>query len=244
MEKVMYIPKGQTVAFDNLYCENLIVLGTLIVRGRLVARNIRSTKGHICASSISAKSLVGNTVDADVIVVDRLIANQVDALEIRVTENMAASSFVKADLLKAGKVTLADSEIGDLQSDDVTYLTAKKRGLLGTLFASSMRAFWFYLSGQGVEPVADEEETVKEPEAEASSEATAEADTTPSDETAPETTEGSILSDDEEFLRIKMMYIVAKEAGYTLQLIPSEPQPDGAANPDFQFAVPADKDAA
>ena len=237
MEKIMYVPKGKIISLNSLYCENVIVRGTLIVADNLVAKHIRSVNGHICAHSISAKSLVGFSVDAHSIVVDKLIAEQVDAVEIHAIQSMAVSSFAKADLVTAGKVTLVDSDIGTLQSNDVTYLAVEPRGLLGTLFASFMRSVWFWFNGEYlIEELDSDDEFDEESELKAY------------DEADDEMQENDTLSEDEEFLRIKEAYINAKETGYTVQLIPNETQTESnevvPVMPDFQFAVTTDENVA
>lgn len=141
MKKTMYIPKGQGLAFDNVTCENLIVNGSLTVSGSIKAKHI-SGNGLIIADSISASSFSGYHMYAKIIVVDKIVANQVWADEIHAVHSMAVSSFIKASSVKTGKITASDTDIENLETDEFIKLSAGKRSLLGTLFASAVRSKW------------------------------------------------------------------------------------------------------
>ena len=244
MEKVMYVSKDQEVELDNLYCENLIVCGALRVNGMLVAKHIRSTNGYISANGITAKTIVGYRIDACNIEVDKMIAEHVTALEIRATQSMAVSSYISADYVKAGKITLADSDIGNLYSDDVTYLPVKSRSLLGTLFTSFMRSVWFWLIGAGYEFYEDADTDAEEiSETAECCDAKEELGLQPNDEIVSEPVDDD-LSNDAEFQRIKQSYLLAKDAGFSIQIVPKETQTDATATVIPQFAGSAEKNVA
>ena len=52
--KNLYIPKGKTLHYETLYCQNIVNDGTLIVDGTLHARSI-SGKGILKAGTVSVR---------------------------------------------------------------------------------------------------------------------------------------------------------------------------------------------
>lgn len=210
MKKTMYIPRGQEKCFNSLTCENIVVNGSLKVEGEIRAKHIRG-KGFVYANVISAESMTANTIDAGMVIVDRLLAERVAAVEIHAAQNMAVSCYLEAELVKAGRIAMADATISELISDEVIYLKPKRRGLLGTLFASYVRAKWtalFYRKPTG---------SVRKPQGPVTPPAEAE----PVSPTA-DMAEMVELLNDPEFLHVRTLYYLSKQMDCVVQFVPRE----------------------
>lgn len=224
--KKLYIPKGETRHFESVESEHIIVKGCLKVDGAIKARHI-SGDGILEAGVISAKTVTAMDIEAAIITVEKLAAERVCAVEVHASESAVVSCRLEAQLVEAGKLTVADSEIGELRADDVVNLPAKKRGLVGTLLASWLRGLWASLFCRAP----------KESKAKADA---MDADWTPqtAEEAVPtgpailSTTEKNMANadfeDDFEFKRLKALYQMTRGQGYYLRLVSMEPP---AANP-------------
>lgn len=241
MKKTMYIPKGKECHYESLTCDNIIVEGSLRVDGEIRSKHIRG-KGFLCANVISAKTVTACAVDAGTVVCDRLIAERVAAVEVHAVESAAISCYIEADLVKAGKITLADAAIADLVADEIIQLKPKNRGLLGTLFASYIRAKWTALFYR-----APKEAKRKAKTAEQQAEQPAEAQAPEFNVSPIEAAEVETLLNDPEFLRLKAMYRLSQQMDYIWQLRPKQEPTDRAvtlAGHQFAAVAPEEKVAA
>ncbi|MDR1130860.1 MAG: hypothetical protein LBL15_00380 [Oscillospiraceae bacterium] len=230
MKKTLYIPKGQELRFENVSCERLIVAGSLIVDNAIKAKYVCG-EGFINANYISARTVTADVIDAGTIITDKLMAGRVTAVEIRAVQSMAVSSYIRAGYVKSAKATFADAEIDDLDAGEVVKLAAKRRGLLGTLFASYVRAAWTALTFRNPEKAGTE--TGKDADAAESAPVTGQT----AEAVSPDAAETLRLINDPEFLRLKAMYALANGSGYIWQLVP-RPEPAGkAAAPAHRFAA-------
>ena len=221
MSKTMYVPKGETVLLDNLTCEQVIVNGVLHVIGDIQAKHIRG-KGFIFAGNISTKSITACTINAGTIVTDRLVAERVTAVKLHAVQAAAVSSYLEADLVKSPKITVADANIADLIAEEVVQLKTRRRGLLGTLFASFVRSLWTALVyGSPRDHEADEPDTVEdEDDDNEDAEYTAIEGSAPMN-TPLHITDAEALTHDPEFVRLKSMYQLTRDRGYIWQLVPN-----------------------
>ena len=204
--KTMYIPKGETVSYETLETDRLVVKGCLKVAYDLKARTI-SGNGVIFAGTVSADDIRANDLEAASVVCNRLIAKRVQTPELFASESAAVSCFLSSAYVETGKLTVALSEVDDVKADEVIHLKPKKRSLFRLLFVSALRSFWTSL-------------TTFLAKAEVM-----DAEFKPAEEQKDEPA-------DEELNRIVGMFKLARESGYTLKLIPGTPEEN---TPVFNF---------
>ena len=195
--KTVYIPKGETVSYETLETERLVVKGCLKVPYGIKAKTI-SGSGVIIASTVSADDIRVDDLEAASVTCQRLIAKRVQTPELFAFESVAVSCFLSSAYVATGKLTVALSEIDEVKADEVIHLKPRKRSLFRLLLASALRSFWTSLTvrpGQAevmdadFEPVKKDEEPV-----------------------------------DEELNRIVGMFKLPRENGYKLRLIPGTPE--------------------
>lgn len=234
--KTVYIPKGETVHYESLVTEHLVVHGHLHVTYGIKAKTITG-KGVINAGTVEADTVCIDDVEAASVICKRLIAKRTQAPEIFASESAAVSCFLSAAYVETGKLTVAISEIDVVEAQEVVNLKPKKRSLFGTLLASVLRSFWTVMTvrGQKMEVTDAEftpvqEDTVdsaqKEPAVEQNAPVqvvSAEAET----EQEPEVV-------DEELNRIIGLFKLSRDQGYTLKLVPGTPEENA---PEFDFAA-------
>ena len=93
--KTVYIPKGETVRYESLMTEHLVVHGCLQVSNGIKARTIAG-QGTINAGSIDADVIRVDDVEAGSIVCKRLLAKRVQSPEVFASESAAVSCFLSA----------------------------------------------------------------------------------------------------------------------------------------------------
>lgn len=216
MMKNLYIPKGKTLHYETLSCQDIVNDGVLEVEGTLHARNIIG-KGIIDAGTISARNVAVMDVECAAMIGETLTAERVCAAEVKLSISATVSCYLEAEYVEVPKLTVAKHSIGTLKAEDVVTLPEKKRGIAGTLLAGFFRRLWLSLSRRI--PMDAEYVQIKEPEAkdaQAPQEkigAQAQADTNMAD---------ADLEDDFEFKRLKAMYRLLRESGYTLRITQRE----------------------
>jgi len=203
----MYIPKGETVSYETLETDRLVVKGCLKVAYALRAKSI-SGNGTITAGTISADDIRVDDLEAASVVCQRLIAKRVQTPELFASESAAVSCFLSSAYVETGKLTVALSEMDEVKAKEVIHLKPKKRSLFRLLLVSALRSFWTSL-------------TVRTKKAEVM-----DAEFKPAEEQKDETA-------DEELNRIVGMFKLARKSGYTLKLIPGTPE-DNAPVFDFK----------
>ncbi len=195
--KTVYIPKEETVRYETLATDRLVVKGCLKVAYGIKARTI-SGGGMITAGTVSADDIRVDDLEAASVTCQRLIAKRVQTPELFAFESAAVSCFLSSAFVATGKLTVALSEIDEVKADEVIHLKPKKRSLFRLLLASALRSFWTSLTARPVkdevmdadfEPVKKDEEPV-----------------------------------DEELNRFVGMFKLARESGYTLKIIPGTPE--------------------
>jgi hypothetical protein len=139
MRKTTYIPKGTELRVKALTCENIVVNGSFRAEGAVRAKRI-SGKGFVSADSVSADFVSAGDICADTIVTDVLIAKRIEATEIYATHEILASSHIRADFAKTGRLIAAGSAVSEIEADEIVKLSQKPRGILGALFAAFVRS--------------------------------------------------------------------------------------------------------
>ena len=195
--KTVYIPKGETVRYETLTTDRLVVKGCLKVTYGIKAKTI-SGGGMITAGTVSADDIRVDDLEAASVTCQRLIAKRVQTPELFAFESAAVSCFLSSAFVATGKLTVALSEIDEVKADEVIHLKPRKRSLFRLLLVSALRSFWTSLTARPVkrevmdvdfEPVKKDEEPV-----------------------------------DEELNRFIGMFKLARESGYTLKIIPGTPE--------------------
>ena len=228
--KTVYIPKGETVRYESLTTEHLVVHGCLEVTRGIKARTIAGS-GTVRAGAVNADVIRVDDMDAGS---KRLLAKRVQSPEVFASESATVSCFLSAAYVETGRLTVTLSEIDEVKAEEVVNLTPKKRTLFGTLLASLLRSFWTALTVRGQkEPtvMTDACEAMPEGVTESTQEETQEPE---AEQAAPCEEENAVEPEavDEELNRIVGIFKLAREQGYTLKLIPGTPEENA---PVFDF---------
>lgn len=104
--KTVYIPKGETVHYESLATEHLVVHGRLHVTYGVKAQSITGS-GVIDAGSINADTVCIDDAESGTVICKRLIAKRVQAPEVFASESAAVSCFLSAAYVETGKLTAA-----------------------------------------------------------------------------------------------------------------------------------------
>ena len=159
--KTVYISKGETVSYENLTTEWLVVEGCLKVSCDLKAKTIGGS-GFIEASRVSADDVRVDDLESVRVVCRRLIAKRVETSELFASESAAVSCLLSADYVKAGQLFVGLSDIDEVEADEIINLRQKKRSLFRFLLASSLRSWWIRFTAPAEDAV-DAEYEVREP---------------------------------------------------------------------------------
>ncbi len=208
--KTIYIPKGETVSYENLTTDRIVVKGCLKVLDSTKARSI-SGNGTIYAGSVSADDIRVDDLEAASVTCKRLIAKRVQTPQLIASESAAVSCYLAASYVETGKLTVAASEICEAKAEEIIHLAPRKRTLFGLLLVSALRSLWTKLTAPAVpdEPVdAEWRPAAAEPEKPA---------------------EGSLKSKDQELDRMIAMFNLLRESGYTLKILPGMPEENAPA---------------
>lgn len=154
--KTIYIPKGETVCYDNLATERIVVKGCLRVSGSIHVKSIVGG-GVVYADSVQADGVRVDNLKAGSVICQRLIAKDVQTPRLIASESAAVSRYLDAAYVTAGKLTVAASRIGEVEAEEVVNLPLKKRSLFGLLLASALHSFWAALTDACKNDVIDAE---------------------------------------------------------------------------------------
>ncbi|WP_337677544.1 hypothetical protein [Dysosmobacter sp.] len=231
--KTIYIPKGETIRYESLATEHLVVHGCLQVTCGITAKTITGY-GTVHAGTVNADVIRVDDMDAGSIVCKRLLAKRVQSPEVFASESAAVSCFLSSAYVETGKLTVTLSEIDTVNAAEIINLTPKKRTLFGTLLASAFRSIWTVLtvpSQKELKATADVDDNVREAVVEPVQE---EKQESVAAQAAPCATEDTAEPEpvDEELNRIVGIFKLAREQGYTLKLIPGTPEENA---PVFDF---------
>lgn len=162
--KTIYIPKGETIRYESLATEHLVVHGCLQVSCGITAKTITGY-GTVHAGTVNADVIRVDDMDAGSIVCKRLLAKRVQSPEVFASESAAVSCFLSAAYVETGKLTVTLSEIDTVNAAEIVNLAPKKRTLFGTLLASAFRSIWTVLTVPGqkeLKAMADVDDNVRE----------------------------------------------------------------------------------
>ena len=241
--KTVYIPAGATYNYETLATDNVIVHGHLHVTNGLKAKHI-SGRGFITAGEVSADIVDVTELECGTVICRRLLAQRVSCNEAIISEGAAVSRFFSANYVKAPSLTVAVSEIGEADADEIVHLTPKPRGMLLTLLLSMLRTFWLRLTasrprGRGEAPHTDvpEKEPSDTPE---DAELKANIAKIVQEVLAQQAAEKAACendandTDDFELQRMVSTFKLLRDKGYTLRILPGTPEEDA---PVFDFAA-------
>ena len=138
--KTVYIPKGETVTYDTLTTEHLVVDGRLNVTDGIKARTITGN-GVVDADTVAADSIHLSDLEATSVICERLIAKRVETTELYAAESATVTCFLSASYVNTGRLAVALNEIGEVKAAEVINLPARKRSLLRFLLESALRSF-------------------------------------------------------------------------------------------------------
>ncbi len=241
--KTVYIPAGATYNYETLVTDDVIVHGHLHVTNGLKAKHI-SGRGFITAGEVSTDIVDVTELECGTVICRRLLAQRVSCNEAMISESAAVSRFFSANFVKAPSLTVAVSEIGEADADEIVHLTPKPRGMILTLLLSKLRTFWLRLTASRPRG------QVEEPQAESSAE---EPSDTPEDtelkaniakivqevlaQQAAEKAACANNTDDVDDFKLQRMistFKLLRDKGYTLRVVPGTPEENA---PVFDFAA-------
>ena len=230
--KTVYIPKGETVQYEVLSADRLVVRGCLRVADSIHAKYI-SGGGDIHAGSVHADVIRADEVESTEIVCRRLIAKRVQAPTLVASDWAVVSCFLSAAYVETGKLTVAASEIDQLKADEVVNLSPKKRGMLRTLLSAALRSFWVSLTApkakkerkrKGKRVKASPEKKQTELDAAVRAEIAKTVREIMEQERAGQDSAAPSEEDDFELKRLVSMFKLLREKGYTLRILPGTPE--------------------
>lgn len=229
--KTIYIPKGETAHYDQLYAERIIVDGCLRVNHSLDAKTIGG-KGTIHAGKVSASTIRIGYLDACCVLCKRLMASRVDAPEVFASESVAVSCVLSACMVETQKLTVALCEVEEIKAKDMITVPARRWSLFGILLITTLQAIVTSISARlSKGEIVDAEYTPVETSTEEKPSSSTERPPYTSDSVSIPTSEAA-MPVDEELNRIINLFKLARESGYTLRLIPGTPEENA---PVFDF---------
>ena len=246
--KTVYIPAGATYNYETLVTDDVIVHGHLHVTNGLKAKHI-SGRGFITAGEVSADIVDVTELECGTVICRRLLAQRVSVNEALVSESAAVSRFFSANYVKAPSLTVAVSEIGEADADEIVHLTPKPRGMLLTLLLSMLRTFWLRLTasrpqGRFEKPRTEAEEPSDTPE---DAETKANIAKIVQEVLAQQAAEKAACADDAndaddfELQRMIGTFKLLRDKGYTMRILPGTPEENA---PVFDFAAESIQPAA
>lgn len=226
--KNLYIPKGETVHYETLFCPHIVNDGVLQVSGSICADTITGS-GMIDANTVSARHISAMNVDCLSLMAETLTAERVTAVEVIVSGAATISCCLDAEYVEAPKLTVAKSKVGTLRATDVVNLPPKRYSVLGVLAAGYLRRLWLSLTCHTPKKArhASAADAARKPgNGKTTSGATADPSVATVLQMAEEKTPPDAdLEDDFEFKRLKAMYRLLKDVGYTLRIVKAEEPP-------------------
>lgn len=136
--KRIYVPKGETVTYNNLNTGNAVVKGTLIVNGLFTAKHIQG-KGKVQAEEIQCDTIEVDTVQADIVTARKVVGKKLFIRDCRATDAVMAVDFIESIRVMTKTLYMSLSSISECEADEIIILKQKNRGLLRMLMASKLR---------------------------------------------------------------------------------------------------------
>ena len=248
--KTVYIPAGEAYHYETLVTDNVIIHGYLNVTNGLKAKRI-SGRGFLLAGEVSADTVDINELECGTVICRRQLARLVSDNEAMISDSAAVSRFFSANYVKAPSLTVAVSEIGEVDADEIVHLTPKPRGMILTLLLSTLRTFWLRLTAS--RPQGRFEKPRTEVPAEEPTDTPEDAETKANiakivqEVLAQQAAEKAACEndandvDDFELQRMIGTFKLLRDKGYTLRILPGTPEENA---PIFDFATESIQPAA
>lgn len=130
--KTIYIPKGETIRYESLATEHLVVHGCLQVTCGITAKTITGY-GTVHAGTVNADVIRVDDMDAGSIVCKRLLAKRVQSPEVFASESAAVSCFLSSAYVETGKLTVKKGGLPIMQYRPVQFPTGEVRATTAAL---------------------------------------------------------------------------------------------------------------
>lgn len=132
--KKIFIPQGTTEKHENLYTDELIVNGRLIVNGIIRARRICG-RGVIEAARISANTVIADSLDVEHVCARKLIVNKLCCVTANVSVGIIATDYIEAQSVKTSRLTVALTNVDSIEANEIIRLRPK-RSFIGAILGS------------------------------------------------------------------------------------------------------------
>lgn len=140
--KKVFIPKGETVVYDELNTGVIVVKGTLKVTGKLTASFIQGGGGRVEAEEIQCDTIEVGTVQAEILTARKVVGKKLFIRDCIATDAVMATDFIESLHVLTKFLYISLSSISQCDAEEIIMLSQKKRGLLRMLFVSKMRSMW------------------------------------------------------------------------------------------------------
>lgn len=154
--KKVYIPKGETVTYDSLNTVNIVVCGTLIVKGKLTAHSIQGG-GRVEAEEIQCDTIEAGTVQAEIVTAQKIVGKKLFIRDC-IADIIMATDFIESLHVLTKCLYISLSSISQCDAEEIIMLAPKKRSLLGMLFASKIKSTFTSVSHSKDKGVKKQEE--------------------------------------------------------------------------------------
>lgn len=143
--KTIYIPEGQSVSYENLTIDRLVVDGYVHVSGELTVKHV-SGHGTLSAGDVSANSIRVDELEAGVVYCNRLAARRVDAADVYARRYVHATECLSANFVEAKHLAMTSGDIYKVTAGEAVFLTPKRRSLFRFRLAAGLRSLWLKLT--------------------------------------------------------------------------------------------------
>ena len=130
----MVIRKGIIERYDNIFTDEIVVKGRLIVTGIVRAKKIYGD-GIIEAQRINAGSVVADILDVEHIVAQTVIANKILCTYAIVSVGIIAKDYIEAHSVKTARLIAAQSNIDVTEASEIIR-SRPKRNFNSVIFFS------------------------------------------------------------------------------------------------------------
>ena len=214
--KTLYVPKGKTLHYERLECQTIIADGTLVVDGAVRAKRITG-KGLLDAGSVYSPAVSVRDLDTVKVVCDLLAAEYVQAVEVIVSSSAVVSRYLEAEYVEARKLTVSKHQIR-------LWLSVRHRTPINAPYKQSSPNAKEESGMKGAGTTAP----VNPTEAGKAGEAIQQDQELMKAFLARAGKGEDRLADDFDFLKLKAMYVLLKDVGYTIRLKPMTDPPSPA----------------
>ncbi len=140
MKKIV-VNIGTTERHENLYADEIVVYGRLIVNGIIRAKKIYGN-GIIEADRIDAKVIVISRLEADYIAARKVIADEIFCDTAIVSVGIIAKDYIDAEHVKTTRLTSTLSRVNSVEANEIIRLLPK-RSFFTAVFCSWFQEHFF-----------------------------------------------------------------------------------------------------